>query len=202
MPPSSPSPGDLALLAVLWAAWCGLHSLLLERRLRAVLARRLHLRPPQYRLAYTVFSLMSIYPVLKYSSHLGAILPLWWPGAWLGLQVVLWAAALGLLMWASWDFSQGGFDLAGMKAAFDPRPEVHRLITSGAYAHLRHPMHLAAFTVVWSRALHGWPDLVISLMLSAYLALGTWHEETRLRRQFGGDYQEYARRVGLLPFAK
>ena len=179
-----------------------MHSLLLERRLRAFLERLLRLSIPQYRLAYSVFSLVSIYPVLKYSSYLGAIFPVWWPGAWLGLQLLVWAVAVGLLMWASWGFSNGGFDLAGMKAAFDKTPENHRLITGGAYAHMRHPMHVAAFLVVWCRALHGWPDLIISLILTAYIALGTWHEEARLRHQFGDDYREYAGRVPLIPFLK
>ncbi|MCF8042312.1 MAG: hypothetical protein K9K65_00325 [Desulfarculaceae bacterium] len=199
MPPSSLSPGDLAVFAFIWAAWCGLHSLLLERRLRAFLERLLHMSIPKYRLAYSVFSLISIYPVLKYSSYLGAVFPVWWPGAWMGLQLIIWAAAIGLLMWASWGFSQGGFDLAGMKAAFDKTPETHRLITGGAYAHMRHPMHVAAFLVVWCRALHGWPDVIISLILTVYIALGTWHEEARLRHQFGDQYRAYARRVGLLP---
>lgn len=202
MPPSSPFPGDLAVLALIWAAWCGLHSLLLERRLRAFLERLMHLSIPKYRLAYSVFSLMSIFPVLKYSIYLGAIFPVWWSGVWLGLQLVIWAVALGLFMWSSWDFSNGGFDLAGMKAAFEPRPEIHRLITTGAYAHMRHPMHVAAFLVVWGRALHGWPDVMISLILSVYIALGTWHEDVRLRHQFGDDYRAYARRVGLLPFIR
>ena len=31
----------------------------------------MHLSIPKYRLAYSVFSLMSIYPVLKYSIYLG-----------------------------------------------------------------------------------------------------------------------------------
>lgn len=202
MSPSSPYPGDLFVLAVVWAAWCGLHSLLLERRLRAFLERLTHLSIPQYRLAYSVFSLMSIYPVLKYSSYLGAIFPVWWPGAWMVLQLAVWAAAVGLLMWASWDFSQGGFDLAGMKTAFDKTPERHRLITAGAYAHMRHPMHVAAFLVVWCRALYGWPDVIISLILSVYIVLGTWHEEARLRHQFGEKYREYASRVGLMPSFK
>ncbi|BEQ16387.1 methyltransferase family protein [Desulfoferula mesophila] len=202
MPPASPSADDMLILALAWAAWCAVHSLLLERRLRAGLERLLRLSPPKYRLAYSVFSLASIFPVLKYSIYLGAIFPVWWPGFWVGLQALVWAAALGLLMWASYDFSNGGFDLVGMKAAFDPKPEVHRLITNGAYAHMRHPMHVAAFLVVWFRGLHGWPDVVISLILTAYIALGTWHEEVRLRHQFGDEYRAYARRVGLVPLFK
>ncbi len=202
MPASSPSPADLAILALVWAAWCGLHSLLLERRLRARLERLFGWSIPKYRLAYSVFSLASFYPVFKYSTHLGALLPLWWPWPWLVLQLVVWSAALGLLMWASWDFSNGGFDLVGMKAAFAPQPETHRLITRGAYAHLRHPMHLAALLVVWFRPLYGWPDLIISLLLTAYIVLGTWHEEARLRHQFGDEYRRYAGRVPLIPFTK
>ncbi len=138
--------------------------------------------------------------MVTYSKMLGALSPLLGPPPWLWPQLLVWAAALGLLLWSSWDFSRSGFDLMGLKAAFSRRRDTHQLITTGAYAHMRHPMHLASLAVVWARPLRGPADLLISLLLTVYIALGTWHEETRLRRQFGREYREYAARVPLIPF--
>ena len=196
------SPEQLFYLALVWAAWCGLHSLLLADLLRPRLERALRLTTTQYRLAYSALSLITICPVFAYSRALGAFTPLLWPLPWLGLQAAAWAAAVGLLLWSSHDFSQGGFDLLGLGAAFHRRGQEHHLVTSGAYARMRHPMHLAAILVVWLRPHSGMADLVISILLSAYIVLGTWHEESRLRRQFGDEYRAYASRVGLIPFLK
>ncbi|MCB2225331.1 MAG: hypothetical protein KQH53_01545 [Desulfarculaceae bacterium] len=197
-----PGPAQLIILALSWAVWCVAHSLLLAGWLRPRLEKALRLNSAQYRLAYSVLSLLSIYPVVWYSRELGALSPLLWGWPWLGLQLAAWAGAVGLLLWSSWDFSRGGFDLLGLGAAFQPQGETHRLVTSGAYAHLRHPMHLAALVVVWLRPHSGPADWLISILLSAYIVAGTWHEESRLRRQFGGEYRAYARRVPLIPYLK
>ena len=191
---------SLFWLALVWAVWGGLHSLLLADFLRPRLERGLKLTTAQYRLAYSGFSLLTIFPVMSYSRSLGAFTPLLWSPPWLWLQAAAWAAAVGLLLWSSHDFSRGGFDLLGLGAAFHRNGAEHRLVTTGAYAHLRHPMHVAALMVVWLRPHAGPPDVLISLLLTVYIALGTWHEESRLRKQFSQEYREYARQVGLLPF--
>jgi methanethiol S-methyltransferase len=191
---------QLALLALIWALWCGAHSLLLADFLRSRLERALRLSTPRYRLAFAAFSLLTFWPVAAYSRHLGAFAPLMAAPPWLWPQLAAWSLAVLVLLWAAWDFSRGGFDLLGLLAAFRRQPEEHRLITSGAYARMRHPMNLATLIVVWARPQRGAADLLISLLLTVYTALATWHEETRLRRQFGDAYREYAQRVGLLPF--
>ncbi len=195
------SAADLTLLALVWAGWCGLHSLLLVDGLRGRLQALLGFNSARYRLLYSVFSLVSIYPVVQYSKALGGIRPFFWPQPWLWPQLILLALALFILLWAGLDFSKGGFDLMGFKQAFKKGEPPHELISAGVYAHLRHPMHFAALIVVWARTLCP-ADVVISLLLTVYLVLGTWHEEARLRRQFGEEYRVYARRVPLVPFLK
>ncbi|MCF8032052.1 MAG: hypothetical protein K9K66_02280 [Desulfarculaceae bacterium] len=197
-----PSNAPLLILALAWLLWCGVHSLLLADFLRPRLQQALRLSTAQYRLAYSGFSLLTIFPLMMYSRALGAFIPLFWAWPWLLLQMAAWAAALGLLLWSSHDFSSGGFDLLGLGAAFHHRDGQHHLVTSGAYAHMRHPMHLAALLVVWLRPLTGPADWLVSLMLTVYIALGTWHEESRLRKQFGGQYRAYAARVHLIPTFK
>lgn len=196
-----PSAAEMSLLALAWAAWAGLHSLLLADFLRPGLQNMLHLNSGQYRLLYSLFSLLTFYPVYAYTRLLGGIHPFFWPRPWLWLQLLLLALALFLLLWSGWDFSRGGFDLFGLRDALRKQDPPPVLITVGAYAHLRHPMHLAALIVVWARS-QGPTDLVVSLLLTAYLALGTWHEERRLRRRFGEAYRAYAQGVPLLPFLK
>lgn len=196
-----PSTNDLIILTLVWVAWAGLHSLLLASGPRSRLQAALCMNSARYRLLYSIFSLITIYPVLRFTRHLGGISPFFWPEPWLWPQLVLLSLALVLLLWAGLDFSKGGFDLMGFKDAFKKGEKPHKLISAGAYAHLRHPMHLAALIMVWARS-QGPADLVVSLLMTIYIVLGTWHEETRLRRQFGQAYRDYAKQVPLVPFLK
>jgi methanethiol S-methyltransferase len=196
-----PNAIDLIILALAWVAWGGLHSLLLADGLRGRLQAALHMNSGMYRLLYSIFSLITIYPVIRFTRHLGGISPFFWPEPWLWLQLVLLGLALFVLLWSGLDFSKGGVDLMGLKDAFKKGEKPHELISAGAYAHLRHPMHLAALIMVWARS-QGPADLVVSLLMTIYLVLGTWHEEARLRRQFGQAYRDYAKQVPLVPFLK
>lgn len=196
-----PSSEQICALIFLWAAWCGLHSLLLMTSLRARLQKTLGMSQGRYRLAYSLFSLLSIYPVYKYTVYLGGIYPYFWPRPWLWPQLALLACGAWLLAWSSLDFIRGGFDFLGVSHALHGQDNGHHLVTGGAYGHVRHPMHLASLVLVWARSL-GPADLAVSLVLTAYILLGTWHEESRLRRQFGEEYREYAGKVPLMPFLK
>ncbi|MEW5913040.1 MAG: NnrU family protein [Thermodesulfobacteriota bacterium] len=198
MPPSVPA--QLFVLGLAWAAWCGLHSLLLADFLRPRLQRVVRLSTSQYRLLYSLFSLITFYPLAIYSIGQGALLPFLWPRPWLWVQLILLSWSGFLLLWSSWSFSQGGFDLFGLSDSLSHQPRPQRLISRGAYAYMRHPMHVSAMIVVWARSHNGPADVLISLLMSVYIALGTWHEENRLRRQFGQAYREYARKVPLVPF--
>ena len=184
-PTPSPETGQLAILAVLWIVWCALHSLLLQEGLRNRVQDVLGLRPAVYRLLYSIISILTLVPVVMY-------LP------WLVPQVVLVALGLGIFFWASDSFSRAGVDLFGWRQARQAKEPAPHLVERGAYARLRHPMHLAGVILLWARGL-GQADLLTSLLLTAYLALGTWHEERRLRRQFGRAYQDYAARVPIIP---
>ena len=152
MTATPPTPAQLAILALVWAAWCGLHSLLLADFLRPRLQRIFRLGSGQYRLLYSLFSLITFYPVANYSLSLGGLLPFFWPRPWLWPQVVLLGWAGFLLLWSAWSFFRGGFDLFGLSDALSRQPRPHQLITSGTYAYLRHPMNLATMIVVWARA--------------------------------------------------
>lgn len=186
------------LLAVLWGLWGLGHSLLLHPPLRAFLERAVGLPSSAYRLAYSSFAVLSILPPLALTRILGGLRHWWWPWPWWPLQALALAAALGLMAWAQLYFSRAGLDLTGLGQARGHTPDRHLLVRGGPYAHMRHPMYLAALLLLWARHLAE-ADLVTSLALTLYLAAGTWLEERRLRRQLGQAYRDYAARVPLLP---
>lgn len=108
-----------------------------------------------------------------------------------GLAMTLAGAALAL--WCVLAFATLG---NGTPAPFDPP---RRLVVRGPYRSVRNPMYLGAGLALLGAALaYG------SLALAGYAAvLGVtvqlfvrYHEEPRLRRSFGADYEEYRARVG------
>ena len=70
-----------------------------------------------------------------------------------------------------------------------------RLVVSGIYRWIRHPMLAGGFlmTVVGASALSGF---VFTLMFATYMWVGVYYEERRLVRNFGAQYLEYRTRVG------
>ena len=102
----------------------------------------------------------------------------------------IWGAAVAFRMWA----------LAHLAEQFSSLIEVrsdHRLVETGPYAIVRHPLHLAfglevgAFAVV---AFSAWAAAPAALVW-AVIIVRNRVEEAALRAHFGRAYEEYAARV-------
>ncbi len=104
---------------------------------------------------------------------------------------LLMAATVGLFVWASRTMGRNWSIVARTRAD-------HQLVTTGPFAHVRHPIYVALFLFMLAIAigLGTWPRLIIAIPL---YALGTWQrimvEEALLRAVFGADYDAYAARV-------
>jgi hypothetical protein len=71
----------------------------------------------------------------------------------------------------------------------------HRLVTSGVYAWVRHPLMVGGllFLMTSGPSLN---NLVYTFMYAMYMAIGGYYEERRLLRIFGEDYVRYQAQVG------
>jgi protein-S-isoprenylcysteine O-methyltransferase Ste14 len=79
--------------------------------------------------------------------------------------------------------------------------EEHRLVTSGPYARVRHPIYAALIGLMAATglAVSAWPVLFLALPLGWYGALSRIRsEEVLLRGAFGDAFLDYARRVPAL----
>lgn len=78
----------------------------------------------------------------------------------------------------------------------------HRLVTTGPYAHIRHPMYIAITGFGVGLALVGanWVFVALVSLVIAGLALRIPKEEKMLIDEFGDEYRLYMQRTGsLLP---
>ena len=64
----------------------------------------------------------------------------------------------------------------------------------GPFELVRHPLNLAPLAPFWLTPHMTTRRLSFNLVATAYLVAGSWHEEARLRRQYGLAYEQYQRR--------
>ncbi len=109
-----------------------------------------------------------------------------------GLGVPPMLIGVAMYLWCSWDFAVTG---RGTPAPYDPPLQ---LVTRGLYRRMRNPIYVAIVLIIAGEAL-----LFNSAILLGYAALllVLFHlrvvlfEEPRLRRRFGGAYDDYCRAV-------
>jgi protein-S-isoprenylcysteine O-methyltransferase Ste14 len=70
------------------------------------------------------------------------------------------------------------------------------LDTSGVLKVVRHPWYLGVFLLIWASDISV-RQLIINLIISAYLVIGTFLEERKLVLEFGNKYREYQRQVSM-----
>ena len=71
------------------------------------------------------------------------------------------------------------------------------LDTSGILGITRHPWYLATILFIWARQLDV-SAMLVNVILTSYLIVGTFLEEKKLIGEFGDRYRTYQNRVSML----
>ncbi len=181
--------GRFALLFLLFAF---VHSLtaadFFKRRVKTLLG----VEGKSYRLAYNLLSVLSAVPftVIWLSARRETPLLLHLEG-WVALLAVLLKLAGAAIIIAG-VVQTGAAEFLGLK------PERKRLVTSGLYARVRHPMYLGALLFLWATPVLYALDLLLCILATLYLIFGMYVEERRLLAGFGSAYESYRSRVPAL----
>ena len=71
---------------------------------------------------------------------------------------------------------------------------------SGILSVIRHPWYTASILIIWTRHLDV-SALIVNLILTLYLIIGTYLEEQKLIDELGDEYRLYQKNVSMLfPF--
>jgi protein-S-isoprenylcysteine O-methyltransferase Ste14 len=197
----------LVLLAL--AAFAATHSLAagsgLKNRLAGVLGSRFV--EGWYRLAYNLFSVITLVPVLVVLVSLPDLLlyrvPFPWSLIMYGIQLV---GAAGFL-WAI--FSIDSSRLLGVRQARaflsgEPLPLPDEpLQTGGVYRLVRHPLYSFSLLLVWGAPVMTLNMLCFNLGATLYVLAGSLIEERRLEAGYGETYRSYRQQVSwLIPWPR
>lgn len=186
---------DLWRLALLWLAWCALHSLLITRGVQRALQIRLGERFRSVRLAYNLFAAVTFVPIYAYSLSLrGPVVFDWW-GAWIPIGAPLFVASM-LLFWAGGRVYDLRVFLGLAERARSGMAAAGGLSRRGVLGAIRHPWYTAGLCILWVRPKDA-ASLITSIVLSAYLVVGAHLEESKLLAEFGEEYRAYRREVSM-----
>ncbi len=188
-------------LAILWGAYCAVHSALISIRLTNFLNQVLGSKYRFYRLFFNAFSVATLIPLLLFSgsSHFNPELVFTWSGYTRILQYALMAVAAALVATSLRDYPL--LQVMGVRQIFPEKKGKEEtgqgeLQTSGVLGVVRHPWYLAVFILLWAGDLNR-ADLTINAVLSVYLVIGTLLEERKLVLEFGDPYRLYQQQVSM-----
>jgi len=107
--------------------------------------------------------------------------------------VALTASGIGLCVWARVHLGRYWSDKVVLKVG-------HRLIRSGPYRFLRHPIYSGVLLGIFGTALTvgEWRGILALALMSANYFVKARREERVLAGQFGEEFVEYTRRAGFL----
>jgi protein-S-isoprenylcysteine O-methyltransferase Ste14 len=190
-------------LSVIWillamGAYGVLHSSLASQPAKRMFRKRLGEQTANryYRLFFNVVGVVTLLPILAMPALLPDT-PLYRvPTPWRWLMVAGQAVSAGLVVLAV--IQTGALDFLGIKQASGAASAPPRLVTSGLYRLVRHPLYLFTILALWLT-----PAMTLNLAAlfagaTAYFLIGAVYEERRLAAFFGEAYTAYQARTPMV----
>ncbi|MGE5400128.1 MAG: methyltransferase family protein [Ignavibacteriales bacterium] len=194
------------IICVLWAAYCALHSFLISIRVTSAAASYLKNYYAFYRLFYVAVSLVLLIPLINYTSRFDDEIIITYTFPLSVIRYILMYGSLLIFFWAFF-FSYDPLSFFGIRQImnFGKVTEVNpeeAIRKNGLLGVIRHPMYFALIVYLWSQVF-SLADLLVNLVLTIYVIIGTRLEENKLVLEFGETYKRYMQEVPMLiPFTK
>lgn len=188
------------ILAVLWIAFCTLHSTLISVAFTRFLQRKTGKLYRYHRLFFNLFSIVSLIPVAVYYSSIKETPFFIWSGFLLPVKYLLFFAGILLFVSGARHYSFSHFiGLAQLQSGSKHMlmNKSGKLSTRGILGIVRHPFYAGMFPLLWASDLDI-PTLITNIILSIYTLIGTLLEERKLILEFGDAYREYQQKVSML----
>lgn len=197
---------EYLIISLLWIGYCALHSYLISIRFTNSITRLLKNYYAFYRLFYVLFSLVLLIPLINYSSKIDSEIIATYNFAWSFIRNILTYGSLLIFFWAFF-FNYDSLSFFGIRQllSFGKVEEAHHsdeIKRNGLLGVVRHPMYLCLIIYIWSQTFR-MLDVIVNVILTIYVIIGTLLEEKKLVLEFGESYIKYQKEVPMLiPFTK
>ena len=150
-----------------------------------------------YRLFYSIVGFLTTFLYISLI-HLLPDSPIYHiPAPWVILTTLIQAAAILLGIISTLQLTRNS-DFLGLDALKSRPPERQtRLITSGLYARVRHPLYDCIFIFLLAMPVLSWNLLAFNIGIVVYTIIGTILEERKLLKEFDFKYREYQKRTPM-----
>ena len=142
-----------------------------------------------YRFGYNIFSVVSFLPILWLMVALPDRMLYRIPSPWIYLSLAGQLAAVVLLVVGVLQTDTLAF--VGLRQLFEGNERSSRLVTSGLYRWVRHPLYTAGLLFIWLTPVMSQNSLVVFIAATVYILVGALFEEHKLEREFGAAYCAY-----------
>jgi protein-S-isoprenylcysteine O-methyltransferase Ste14 len=184
----------LIFLAI--TAWGALHSLLASipakeaaRKWFGMIADNL------YRIGFNAAAGITLIPVLALLARNSGPVLVRVPGPWWMVLVIIQIA--GLILLALSFLQSNPPDFLGLRQLGNAKGDT-KLVTTGAYSIVRHPMYTTGLLVLWLFPILTAGTLAFDLGITLYILVGSELEERKLIIAFGDEYRSYKAKVARL----
>jgi protein-S-isoprenylcysteine O-methyltransferase Ste14 len=187
------------LVALLWSAYLALHSAMISLTvtdyLRSVLGERFR----YYRLFFNLVAIATLIPLVRYTTGVKGEMLFAWDGP---LVVVKWAMlAVGAMLFVAGSLHYDMWQFFGLQQLRSGASQAlinssGTLDDTGVLGAIRHPYYTATVLLFWSHDIDT-TALVVNLVVTAYIVIGTWLEERKLCLELGDTYRDYQARVSM-----
>ena len=188
------------MLLLLIIAWCVLHSVMISISVTDYVKKNLGSTFRFYRLFYNLVAIITLIPVAVFAHSIRTQVIFQWSGYMRIGQVILLAISFLLFFLGGrhYDVRQFlGIQQIKKGTSHKAITDTGELNTSGVLGITRHPWYLAALLLIWARQMDV-SIIVVNLILTFYLIVGTLLEERKLLREFGEEYRTYQKKVSML----
>lgn len=187
------------LLAVMWIAFCAVHSLLISQPFSHWVLRRFPTGHRFHRLFFNIFSLITFIPLVWYSMHVQSDAIFRWTGCLRIVQAVMILSGAVLVIGGALVYSGSqflGIDQIRRRTSCRSIGADCELSVKGVLGLVRHPWYTAVIVLVWARNLDV-AAIVVNTIVTAYMIVGAVLEERKLVAEFGRIYRAYQATVSM-----
>ena len=188
------------ILAILLILWCIIHSVMIDNNFIRFVEHKFKSNIRYYRLIYNITATISLIPIMVFAHTLPKLIYFQWNGYYIIIQIFLILISLVIFVAGSrnYDFLQfiGIQQITDMSVS-KSLSKSGKLKTEGILGLTRHPWYTAFFILLWARELNS-TSILINIIFSIYLVVGTYLEEQKLKNEFGESYVKYQKDVSML----